>query len=783
MSARSRQSCRRIFDRADVPQSLRRRHLAERRYAALVVFVLSVLLFFAGAFEPIENRLSEVRASLLDRAPTGRLAIVEIDAKSIHAVNTWPWSRRYHAQLIERLGAAGASMIAFDVDFSAHSDTAGDEALERALKKVQPVILPIFQQRASGLSEAMIKSRPASAFGSAWVGGVNILPGSDGVVRDFPAATMINGQIQPSMAVLISDNGSLGDRTFIPDWSIDVRKIPRFSFIDVIEGRVPAKALAGKRVIVGATAIELGDRYAIPRFGTVPGVVIQALAAESLIQHRALKRSGILPSVVGLILIGLLLARGFGRWARALPLIGLAAIVALLSVPLFVQARTPLSIDTAPLLFAAVAGILVRAIVEARHRIRIEAIHDLETGLPNARALEAALEGGYGGNLTAGSIERFETIRGAIGTAAVGEMMVKASARIADFAEVAVYRLGPDMLAWTSLDAANAEEVAAKIANLFAEPVITRSGPIDVQWTFGLASATTDCGSSTIEQALAAVNAARADGRSLSWFRDAPSSAVRELSMMGDLRRGIENAQLFVVYQPKLSLKTAHIGDAEALVRWQHPSEGLIAPDRFLPLAEETGTVREITRFVLHRVLADLAAPDNSALRASINVSAADIGDASFADEVIRAVSTSGVSPDRLTLEITESAIIRSRNTALQVLERLRKYGLNLSIDDYGTGQSTLSYVRTLPINELKIDKTFVTSLRDNQGDRIMVRSTIDLAHALGLTVVAEGVEDWDTVKLLRDLGCDYAQGFVIGRALGIDEFRSMAATPIRKAA
>jgi EAL domain-containing protein (putative c-di-GMP-specific phosphodiesterase class I) len=371
----------------------------------------------------------------------------------------------------------------------------------------------------------------------------------------------------------------------------------------------------------------------------------------------------------------------------------------------------------------------------------------------------------------------------AIGTAAVGEMMVKASARIAEFAEVTVYRLAPDMLAWTSRDAANAEKLAAEITNLFAEPVITLSGPIDVQWTFGLASASSEGGSSTIEQALAAVNAARADGCGLSWFRDAPSNAVRDLSMMGDLRRGIESGQLFVVYQPKLSLKAVHIGDAEALVRWQHPSEGLIAPDRFLPLAEETGTVREITRFVLHRVLSDLAAPDNSALRASINVSAADIGDASFADEVIRAVSPYGVTPDRLTLEITESAIIRSKNTALQVLERLREHGVKLSIDDYGTGQSTLSYVRTLPINELKIDKTFVTSLRDNQGDRIMVRSTIDLAHALGLTVVAEGVEDWDTAKLLCDLGCDYAQGFAIGRGLSIEEFRSMAATPVRKAA
>jgi EAL domain-containing protein (putative c-di-GMP-specific phosphodiesterase class I)/CHASE2 domain-containing sensor protein/GGDEF domain-containing protein len=762
---------------------LHRRYRKERWFAAIVILVLSGILFVTGSLEPVEHRLSEVRARLLDRPPTGTVAIVEVDAKSIHAINSWPWSRRYHAALVDRLGVANVAMIAFDVDFSAHSDAAGDAAFGRSLRKVEPVILPIFQQRASAVSGDMIKSRPADPFGSAWVGGVNIIPGLDGVVRDFPAATTINGQVQPSMAALIADNSQLGDRTFIPDWSIDVRKIPRFSFIDVIEGRVPASALAGKRVIVGATAIELGDRYAIPRFGTVPGVVIQALAAESLIQQRALNRSGTLPSFAGLILIGLLLARGFNRWRRGLPLIGFAVILALLGVPLLVQARTPLSIDTAPLLLAAVAGILARAIVEARHRIRIAAMHDPETGLPNARALEAALEGGFSGNLTAGSIERFETIRGAIGTAAVGEMMVKASARIAEFAEVTVYRLAPDMLAWTSRDAANAEKLAAEITNLFAEPVITLSGPIDVQWTFGLASASSEGGSSTIEQALAAVNAARADGCGLSWFRDAPSNAVRDLSMMGDLRRGIESGQLFVVYQPKLSLKAVHIGDAEALVRWQHPSEGLIAPDRFLPLAEETGTVREITRFVLHRVLSDLAAPDNSALRASINVSAADIGDASFADEVIRAVSASGVTPDRLTLEITESAIIRSKNTALQVLERLREHGVKLSIDDYGTGQSTLSYVRTLPINELKIDKTFVTSLRDNQGDRIMVRSTIDLAHALGLTVVAEGVEDWDTAKLLCDLGCDYAQGFAIGRGLSIEEFRSMAATPVRKAA
>ena len=127
-------------------------------------------------------------------------------------------------------------------------------------------------------------------------------------------------------------------------------------------------------------------------------------------------------------------------------------------------------------------------------------------------------------------------------------------------------------------------------------------------------------------------------------------------------------------------------------------------------------------------------------------------------------LSQAGIEPARLTLEITESAIIRSEETALQVLQALRDYGIRLSIDDYGTGRSTLSYLKTLPVHELKIDKMFVTRLCHSEGDLIMVRSTIDLAHQLGLSVVAEGVEDWETVKLLTELGCDYAQGFVISR-------------------
>jgi EAL domain-containing protein (putative c-di-GMP-specific phosphodiesterase class I)/CHASE2 domain-containing sensor protein/GGDEF domain-containing protein len=750
---------------------------------------MAVILFVSGALEPIENRLTELRARVLDRAPTGQVAVVEIDAKSLAAMNTWPWSRRYHAGLIRRLGAARASMIAFDVDFSARSDPGGDAALATALKSVDPVILPIFQQRASDdpRERLMIKSRPAAPFSGAWVGGVNIIPGRDGVVRDFPAATMINGQIQPAMAVLLSDNGTLGDRAFVPDWSINLRDIPRFSFIDVLENRVPAKAIAGKRIIVGATAIELGDRYTIPRFGTVPGVLVQALATESLIQHRALTRSGMLVTLVGLLLVSLFLAAQFKRFGRTFPLAAGGLVAMLFLIPAVVQSRSPLSIDTAPLLVASIGGIFLRIAIEVRHRIRLAALRDVETGLPNDRALSAMLGDAEQEKLilTAAAVERFETIRDAIGSADIADLIASASARLEETVGSSVYRIAPDTLAWVTPPEIDPEQVSANISAQFTQPVVTGSGPVDVQWTFGMAARTPNTDAARlIERSLAAIGNARTQGRSRKWFQGVAPGALRDLSIMGELRRGIEEDQLFVAYQPKLHLKSGSAVHAEALVRWRHPTEGLVSPDRFIPLAEETGVVREITRFILRRVIADCRAAEMSEkISVSINVSAADISQPDFADEVIEALTRAKLDPSRITLEITESAIIRSKATALRVLETLRSHGVRLSIDDYGTGQSTLSYVKSLPVDELKIDKSFVTNLCKNENDRIMVQSTIDLAHQLGLTVVAEGAEDWDTVKLLTELGCDYAQGYAVGRALALADLLSMAGMRLSNAA
>ncbi|MFL6785942.1 MAG: putative bifunctional diguanylate cyclase/phosphodiesterase [Sphingomicrobium sp.] len=768
-----------------VPEGLASRRRRECWVAAIGLIFLTLILFAGGAFEPLEHRLSEIRARLLDRAPTGQVAIVEMDAKSLARLNNWPWPRRYHAQLVERLGAAGASMIAFDVDFSALSNPADDRAFARALDKVRPVILPVFQQRASDdpSSDWMIKSRPAAPFRAGWVGGVNILPGRDGVVRDFPAATMMRGEIQPAMAVLLAENSEMGDRTFAPDWSIDPQRIPRFSFTDVLDGRVPGEQLAGKKILVGATAIEIGDRYSIPRFGTVPGVVIQALATESLLQHRAMTRSGLLPTVIGLLAVSLLLIGRFRRFGRTFAPAAAGLLMFLLAVPLAVESRWPISIDTAPLLVAAAGAIALRLIVEARHRVRLAAIRDAETGLPNERALSAAIGGTGMIYVTAASIDRFEAIRSALSSTKVAALVREAAARIEQAVGSPVYRIAPDTLAWLSSD--DPESECATVAESFGQPVIAGRTPIDVSWTFGMASMTP--GSTPlqlVERGLAAVTDARSHGQRRQWFKGIAEESVRNLSIMGELRRGIDENELFVVYQPKLNLKTGAIGNAEALIRWQHPAEGLVPPDRFIPLAEETGVVQELTRFVLRRTIQECTnAESGTSLAISVNVSARDIEQPQFADEVIELVRAAGMDPRRLTLEITESAIICSKETALQVLETLRCHGVRLSIDDYGTGQSTLSYLRTLPVDELKIDRMFVTRLCENRSDQIMVRSTIELAHELGLTVVAEGVENWETVKLLTELGCDYAQGFIIGRGTPIDQFRSLAEAALRRAA
>ena len=751
---------------------------------ALLIAAAACTLHAVGLFGPVEDALTARRAELLSRQPTGQVVIVEIDARSLSELRTWPWPRRYHAEVVRRLHSSGASIIAFDVDFSARADN-GDEELAAAIREAGHVVLPVFEQWSSGSTEnrRLIASRPDPAFSDAWVGGVNIFPDRDGVVREYPAATLIDGTIQPSIATLLAEKDSLGDQSFQPDWAIDAAQIPRLSFVDVLKGRVPAERLRGKRLLIGATAIELGDRYAVPRYGVVPGVVVQALAAESLLQDRAVQRTGSAVTAFGILLIALLLAprpiRNPVRYASRC----CAVLAVIAALPVFMQLWSPVSIDSAAFLFTALAAVAVQAAVEARRRLRLRAQVDHESGLPNRSMLEKSLASeDSAGVLVAAAIERFETIRDGVGLAATNEMIRNAASVIGRIKDVPIYRIAPDVLAWVQ---PVAEDVGlGGVQAAFREPVSTQAGPIDVTFTMGLASPQAVGGAVLrIERALSAITTARSMGKSYDWYRGADPQIRRQLSMMSDLRRAMEQGLLRLAYQPKMSLQTGRIADAEALIRWYDSDGRTVPPDEFIPLAEVTGVIHEVTIFALRAAIADLRrwAQDGVAVRVAVNVSAIDLAASDFADEVDRILHESGVPSSQLTLEVTESALIRSPAEAIATLNALRKKGIRLSVDDYGTGQSTLSYLKHLPVHELKIDKSFVMTLAGDESDVIMVRSTINLAHELGLQVVAEGTEDEATLEILRSLGCDYAQGYLISKPVGSDQFLELVSNQGRR--
>jgi diguanylate cyclase (GGDEF)-like protein len=246
----------------------------------------------------------------------------------------------------------------------------------------------------------------------------------------------------------------------------------------------------------------------------------------------------------------------------------------------------------------------------------------------------------------------------------------------------------------------------------------------------------------------------------------------RRLALMAELRKAINNDALYLVYQPKINIKTGVISGVEALLRWNHPELGLIPPNEFIPLAEQSSVIKPLTVWVLNNAMRQATAFARSGLDIAIavNISACSLRDDSLVGYTKMLLQKNNVEPDRLILEITESAMMQDPNMGLNLLNQLNNIGVQISIDDYGTGYSSLAYLKRLPVKEMKIDRTFIKDMAVDEDDRLIVGTTIDMGHNFGLRVIAEGVEDGDTVRLLRDMDCDQVQGYYYARPMPVDE-------------
>jgi EAL domain-containing protein (putative c-di-GMP-specific phosphodiesterase class I) len=256
--------------------------------------------------------------------------------------------------------------------------------------------------------------------------------------------------------------------------------------------------------------------------------------------------------------------------------------------------------------------------------------------------------------------------------------------------------------------------------------------------------------------------------------------------MLSQLDEAIDRGEVWVAYQPKLDIETRRIVGAEALARWTHPEKGPIAASEFVAAAEQQNRIGKLTDFVLEKAVAAGAQINKRGTEfdVAVNLSASLLTDKGFTLRLSALLARYGLAPNRLTLELTETATLADTGEGLDMIGRLRDLGVNIAIDDYGTGQSTLDYLKKIPANEIKIDQSFVKGIVDNRSDRLMVQSTIGLAHSLGRKVVAEGVEHRDILDVLVELDCDIAQGFAIGRPMSLESLtKRMASARSRSAA
>ena len=443
------------------------------------------------------------------------------------------------------------------------------------------------------------------------------------------------------------------------------------------------------------------------------------------------------------------------------------------------------------LLFRIVAGASRRLRRQAALN-RHQALHDALTGLPNrmlfmdrtTQALLASIREGESVAVMIMDLDRFKDVNDTLGHHTGDRLLVQVGERLRAQLRAAdtVARLGGDEFAilLPRIDGlAAASVVAAKLRAALDEPFeLDELQRVHVEASVGIATSPGHGHDAEVllqHADIAMYDAKRAHAGSAVYDPARDQYSPERLALVGELREAIDRGDLVLHYQPKVNL--VHPADAvhsaEALIRWEHPERGLLPPAEFIPQAEHTGLMRPLTLWVLEAALRQSQAwrEQGRDLAIAVNLSAANLADASLPDDVDALLRRFGVPPERLTLEITESIAMADPVRAAAVLERLDALGVDLSIDDFGTGHSSLAYLKRLPVKELKIDRSFVIGMQDAADDGVIVRSTIDLGHNLGLRVVAEGVEDEDTRRWLGEQGCDVVQGYAISRPLPADRF------------
>lgn len=904
--------------------------MAFRRWLLLSLVLLAtvaatIVLRFTGGLQLFERATADIGASLLQHEVESDIVIVALDPDSLAQLRQWPWPRRWHAQVLDTLRKAGAEKVFYDIDFSAKSTPEDDDALKMALQGwgKKPVVLPAFWQLSADKS-ALILTHPMPEFVEhVQLGSVNLQPGSDGLVRSVRSSWQIAEIDLPSVLLRFSGNATLRETDIIIDYTISPTSFVYVSFVDVLHGRVDPRIFENKRVFVGATAVELGDIIAVPVHRSLPGVVVQALAIET-VTSGPLSSLSDLATIVLVILWALIVTCLFflTSWRTGVCIL-LGSTVLIFGTSAYLYSSHRLIVEIMPFIVTATGGFLlaifatldeqtfslvnfrrglrkgnallqsvfksstdsiiclnaqgeiqlanssashlfrcdksalenkgIRDLVptlvppisgddlpnfdaltgtvyehmahaldgsrvpteltisrvrledealfvvvlrdvsvrkEQERVLRYQANYDSLTSLPNRMALARHLAdkierfgNTQGISLLMLDLDRFKEVNDTLGHGAGDQILCEVSNRFREkIGEKGfVARIGGDEFA-VVLEGSQDQDNTAAIARMFIaamqEPLAARGLSVELGVSIGIARYPHDAENSEtlLQHADVAMYLAKARGTGFEFYSaNDDQHTVRKLSLVAELRSAIARDELVLAYQPKIDLRTNRVNGAEALLRWDHMTLGNIRPDEFISVVEATELLRPLTEWTLQQGFLQIGASRAAGLDGpiAVNLSARMLQDRSFPVTLERMICAAGIAASDLEIEITESAMMLDPDRALKNIQAIYSLGVRISIDDFGTGYSSLSYLRDLPLQALKIDKSFVMSMRTRKDNRVIVESTIQMAHALGLQVVAEGVETaWEESYLIK-CGCDLAQGYLYAPALPSEEYIS----------
>ena len=745
----------------------------ETRQWKLLLWAAIVGLALGLIFSDAEDLLRTARNSLHWHKASGDVVLVKIDNQSLRNVGRWPWPRRYHAQLTDKLSQAGAKRIFFDISFFGATNAADDDAFASALRRSGRTILAT--RTRSGPQDGTVQQGmplPALVNSAQGLGTISWQYNFRQAVVGIPYSASVNGKVVPSFSAMISGRAGTPNTTYAPDYSIDPKSIPTVSAAAILDGSFDRRAIAGKEVVIGTASEEIGDQFFVPGTGRMAGAYVHIIGAETLKSGRPVDLGWIPLFLIALGVGALTLWRRDGR-QQAL-ILGSAAI-AFLFAPALPEAYH-VSLGTIPALFviAAISTVL------GWRRYRARGLVNPISNLPNLNALRDNRDGKKQ-SLIAARILNYEEIVATLPPNSERQLIDQIVSRLSVGASNrTLYQGDGGIFAWFEESRAPFGNHLDALYALFRNPARVAGLSIDLSVAFGVEVGSGRSLPNRLASALVAAEEAAHDG--LKWkFHDPESleEASWKLSILSELDSAIDRGEVWVAYQPKLDIPTNRIVGAEALARWTHPEKGPIAATEFVAAAEQHDRIGKLTDFVLEKAISAAAAihKRDEEFEIAVNLSARLLSDKGFTLRVAALLARHSLPPHFLTLELTETAELADSGESLEMITRLRELGVRISIDDYGTGLSTLDYLKKIPANEIKIDQSFVKGMADNRSDRLMVQSTIGLAHSLGRKVVAEGVEQRAILDLLVEMECDVAQGYAIGRPMSLESLAKRIAS------